>query len=121
MMSQSDQQHMMMPSKPAAQFVMIETDFAFGFFKNDFNGPTYPADEHELDQGCIGRGIAEAELDHRRVIQVAADDPPDFGTGRLARDSMMRRKAKSHTMGPLLPSLMVAVVQPALGIDPTSS
>jgi hypothetical protein len=64
MMSQSDQQHMMMPAKPTAHFVMIETDFAFGFFKNDFNGPTHAADAHQLDQGCIGRGIAEAGLDH---------------------------------------------------------
>jgi hypothetical protein len=27
-----------MPAKPAAHFVVVETDFAFGFFKYDFNG-----------------------------------------------------------------------------------
>ena len=29
MMSQSHQQHMMMPAQPAAHFVVVETDFAF--------------------------------------------------------------------------------------------
>src|SRR3972149_9437632 len=83
MMSQSHQQHMMMPAKPATHFVMVETDFAFGFFKNDFDGPTHAADTHKLDQRGIGRGVAEVELDLRRVIQVAADDQPDFGTGQV--------------------------------------
>src|SRR3972149_7559225 len=83
MMSQCHQEHMMMPAEPTAHFVMVETDFAFGFLKNDPNGPTHAADAHELDQGCIGWGIAEVELDFRWVIQVATDDQPDFGARQV--------------------------------------
>ena len=100
-----------MPAQPTAHFVMVKTDFAFVFLKNGFNGPAHPADAHELDQGSFDRGIAKVELDHGRIIQIAADDQPDFGPGKFARDSIRRRKAKSQTIGPLLPSLIVAVVQ----------
>ena len=78
MMSQRDQQHMVMPTQPTAHFVMVKTDFAFGFFENGFDRPTHAADADELDQGCIGRSIAEVKLDDRRVLQIAADDQPDF-------------------------------------------
>ena len=37
MMSQSHQQHMAMPAQPTAHFIVIETDFAFGLFKNGFD------------------------------------------------------------------------------------
>jgi len=56
MMSQRNQQHMMMPTQPAAHFVVVETNLAFSFFENGFNWPTHAADAHEFDQGSIGGG-----------------------------------------------------------------
>ena len=64
-MSQRDQQHVVMPTDPTAHFIMIKTDFAFGFFENCFDGPAHAAEAHELNQGCGGGGIAEIELDFR--------------------------------------------------------
>src|SRR5664279_374790 len=43
------------------------------------------------------------------------------GPGKFARDSTKRRKAKSQMMGPLLPSLIVAVVQASAGTEETRS
>lgn len=67
-----------MPAEPTTHFVMIETDFAFGFFENRFDGPAHAAEANKLDQGCGSGGIAEVELDFGRIIEVAADDQPDF-------------------------------------------
>ncbi len=78
MMSQSHQQHMVMPAHPTAHFVVVETDLAFGFFKNGFDGPTHAADTHKLNQGGLFWGIAEVKLDLAGVIQVAAYDQPEF-------------------------------------------
>ena len=63
---------------------MIQTDFAFGFFKDGFDRPTHAADAYELAQRCIGGSIAEVVFDHRRVIQIAADDQPEFACGQVA-------------------------------------
>ena len=61
------------------------------------------------------------ELDQRGVVHIASEDQPDFRAGKLFRDSMMRRKAKSKTIGSLLPSLMVVLLQLSLEIWVTSS
>jgi len=36
-MSQGYKQHMVMPTQPTAGFIVIETDLAFAFFKDDFD------------------------------------------------------------------------------------
>jgi hypothetical protein len=36
-MSQGYKQHMVMPAQPTAGFIVIETDLAFAFFKDDFD------------------------------------------------------------------------------------
>src|SRR5690606_33149755 len=41
--------------------------------------------------------------------------------GKPARASVRRKKAKSQIMGPLLPSLMTALVQPLAGTNLTTS
>ena len=79
---------------------MVETDFAFGFFKDGFNRPAHPTQADELTQWRIGGRIAEVIFDHGPVVQIAADDQPEFGAGKLPRDSVTRTKAKSQTIGP---------------------
>src|SRR5688572_13351461 len=44
MMSQRNEQHMVMPTQPTAGFIMVEAEFAFAFFKNDFDRPTHAAE-----------------------------------------------------------------------------
>src|SRR3990172_2644841 len=83
-MSQRDQQHMMMPTQPTACFVVVKTDFAFGFFEDGFNRPAHAADAHELAERRIGGRIAEVVFDHRRVIQIAAEDQPELAGGQIA-------------------------------------
>ena len=62
---------------------MIKADFAFGFFEDGFDRPSHAADAYELDHGSFSRGIAEVELDDRRILQIAADDQPDFWTRQV--------------------------------------
>src|SRR5271169_3745662 len=87
-LSQRNQQHMMilrehrtLPTLPTAHLVMIHPDFAFGFFKDRFDGPSHSADANELIQRSVDGSIAEKEFDLSRVIQITADDQPEF-TGR---------------------------------------
>ena len=80
MMRHSYQRHMMMPTQPTANFVVVETDFTFGFFVNDFDGPTHTANTYKFDQGSVNGSIAKVELDHQRIIQISADNQPDFWT-----------------------------------------
>ena len=42
MMGKGHQEHMVMPTQPTAGFVMIQTNFAFIFFKNNLNWPPHP-------------------------------------------------------------------------------
>jgi len=79
---------------------MVKTDFAFGFFEDGFDRQTHTADTDKLDQRRVGRCIAEVEFDlgwswrlRRMISQIS-------GPGKLALDSMTRKKAKSQTMGP---------------------
>src|SRR5512136_933295 len=69
---------MMMPAQPTARFIVVETDFALAFFEDDLDRPTHAADANQFEQGDVCRGIAEVELEYLRVVQVAADDQPDF-------------------------------------------
>src|SRR5258708_8967815 len=77
---ESNKGHVMMPSQPRAGLIMVETDLAFAFFDEGFDGPTQTAEAHKLSQRCGDGGITEVELDHRRVIQVAANAQPEFAT-----------------------------------------
>src|SRR5688572_9162427 len=80
MMSQGNQQHMVMPAQPTAGFIMIEAEFPFTFFKDDFDRPAQPAETNQLQQGGLNRGIAKVELEFSRIIKIAADDQPQFRT-----------------------------------------
>src|SRR5688572_25704274 len=79
-MSQGDKQQMMMPAQPAAGFIMVEAEFSFAFFKDDFDRPAQPTETNQLQQGSIGGGVAEVELEFSRVVQIATDDQPQLRT-----------------------------------------
>ena len=89
-MSQRNQQHMMVPPYPAPHLVMIHPDFAFGFFKDRFDRPSHSADANELMQRSVEGSIAEKVFDLSRVIQITADDQPEF-TGRQASSAIRSR------------------------------
>lgn len=50
-MSQSNQQHVMMPAQPTACFTVVKTDFALAFFEDDFNRPAHAAEANGVLQG----------------------------------------------------------------------
>ena len=81
-MSQRYEQHMVVPAQPTAGFIVVETDFAFAFFEDDFDGPTHAADAHQFKQGDVYRGITEVELEFSRVVHIAPDHQPDFRAGQ---------------------------------------
>src|SRR6476620_4911138 len=81
-MSQRDKQKMVMPAQPTAGFIMVKTDFAFSFFKDEFNRPTQAADAQQSKQGDVGGGIAEVKLEFSRIVQITADQQPEFGAGQ---------------------------------------
>ena len=83
----------MMPAQPTAQFVLVQTDFAFGFFKNDFNRPTHATNTHQFADSNRGGSVAEVEFELAWIIQIAANDQPNslvFGKSR-------RRAGRSET------------------------
>src|SRR5688500_19346616 len=115
MVCQRDEQPMVMPTQPTAQFVVVEADFAFGFLKNDFNRPTHPTDAHQFEQGNADGRIAEVELELAGVLQIAADDQPEFGTRQAVACSTGPRKGKVTADGTLLASFTCAARPPAFG------
>src|SRR3989304_6317672 len=92
---------MMMPSQPTPHLVMIHTDFAFGFFKYSFNRPSHSADPDELIQRSTDRRIAEKVFDLRRIVQIAANDQPEFSNGQAATRFGHAQKCKITNDGPL--------------------
>src|SRR5271157_865548 len=73
---------MMMPSQPTAHLVMIHPDFTFGLFKDGFNRPSHTADPDKLFQGNIDGSIGEKVFDLRRILQIAAENQPEFSGGQ---------------------------------------
>src|SRR5450759_1985763 len=92
---------MMMPTQPAPRLVLVETDFAFGFFKDGFNWPAHPTQAYELNQRRIGGRIAEIVFDHERVVQIAADDQPEFLAGQVVARFSYTQKSKVANNGAL--------------------
>ena len=82
-MSERDPQHVVVPSQPATQLVMVETDLAFCFFEYRFNRPSHSANTDQLMQRDLSRSIAEVVFDDGRVIQIAAEDQPEFFCGQV--------------------------------------
>jgi hypothetical protein len=66
----------MMPSQPGTNFVLIHSNFAFGFFERSFNRPSQTTDPHQFLDGAVGGGIAQIEFHFGLRSQTAATDQP---------------------------------------------
>jgi hypothetical protein len=65
-MRQHTRQHMVMPSRILAHFVVVHAQFRFGLLKALFNRPPHTTQPHEQTQGGTRGGIADI------VTQVAS-------------------------------------------------
>src|SRR3990172_8853702 len=92
---------MMVPSYPTSHLVMIHADFTFGFFKDGFNWPSHSADSDKLTQRSADRSIAEKVFDLRRIIQITANDQPQFSNGQAAARFGHAQKCKITNDGTL--------------------
>jgi hypothetical protein len=64
---------------------MVQTNFDFVLLKNNLDGPSRPADAHELGKGRFDLGITNVELDHGLVVQITTDDQPQhFRTRQIS-------------------------------------
>jgi len=81
-MSQRNEEHMMMPSDPTPHLVMIHADFTFGFFEDSFNRPSHSTNPDQLSQRNADRSITEKVFDLRGIVQIAANDQPEFSGGQ---------------------------------------
>ena len=75
-MSHKSLEHMMMPSQPGTSFIVIHSDFAFGFFECGFDRPAQTTDPHQFLDGAMGRRIAQIEFHFGLRSQTAATDEP---------------------------------------------
>ncbi len=89
----------MVPSQPTTHLVIVKADFAFGFFEDGFDRPAHPAYAHELAQGRVSRGVAEVVFDHRRIVEIAADDQPEFTCGQVCARLAHAQKGKVANNG----------------------
>ena len=94
MMSQKDQEHMVMPTYPTTHFIMIQADFAFGFFERGFDWPAHSTDTDELNDRRIRGGVAEVELDDGRILEVTAHDQPDIWSRQVAAGLAQAQKSE---------------------------
>src|ERR671933_1209155 len=58
-MGQHTGQHMMMPARVFAHFIVAHAEFGFCFLKTLFNGPPDPTKPHQQAQGDTHGGVAE--------------------------------------------------------------
>src|SRR5271157_205402 len=100
-MSQRNQEHMMMPSYPTPHLVMIHTDFTFGLLEDSFNWPSHSADPDKLTQRSAERSIAEKVFDLSRIIQITANDQPEFIGGQATARFGHTQKCKITNDRPL--------------------
>ena len=89
-MGQHTRQHMMMPARVLADFIVIHTAFGFRFLTTLFNRPPDSTEPHKKTQGrtprCVAQGVpvlrmgAEGALDEqphrRRGMPLLAEHDP---------------------------------------------
>jgi hypothetical protein len=69
--------HMMMPAGPGARFIVIQSDFTFGFFQHRLHRPAPTAQAHQVQWRTGGRRVAQVVFDFRLQPQAASNDQPD--------------------------------------------
>src|SRR5215470_14281644 len=75
-MGQHTGQHMMMPARVFAHFIVGHAQFGFRFLKTLFNGPPDPTEPHQQAQGDTHRGVAEIVPIPRMGAERALDEQP---------------------------------------------
>ena len=81
MMSENDQSHVMVPSAPEAEFVVVHDQFPFAFGKTGLDGPAHPTHAHKRGQWRLWGSIAQVKFPFRllcRTADFAPDHNPDF-------------------------------------------
>src|SRR5215831_14449456 len=81
-MGQHTGQHMVMPARVFAHFIVGHAQFGFRFLKTLFNGPPYPTEPDQQAQGNTPGGVAEVVPVLRMGSQRPLDEQPD-GRSRL--------------------------------------
>lgn len=92
--------HMMLPAAPRARFVMIHTDFAFGFFQHGFNGPAITAGLRQPLMGTSHGRITYIEFQLWRPAQVTPEDRPRAWSGQLISDRGHSQEGKVSDQWP---------------------
>src|SRR3989304_5641662 len=92
---------MMMPTRPSASFIMIQTDLPFAFFQGRFHRPAQPTDADEFTDRTGGGRIAEIELDLRLGAQRTLEDEPDAWTGQGVSNGGHPQKSEFSHQGSL--------------------
>ena len=87
MVGQDRKSHMVVPTKPTAQFVVVEADLSFAFLEEDLNRPAQAAKTDQLCNGQVSRAITEAVFDLGEVAEIASDHQPEM-VGRQAISSL---------------------------------
>jgi len=92
-MRQESLEHMMMPSLPSANFVVVHAHFPFRFLQGSFYRPSQTADTYQFLDGAIGGGVAQIVLHFGLRFETAATtDQPLPNSGQAVLD-------RGHTQG----------------------
>ena len=103
-MSHKGLEHMMLPSQPSTNFILIHADFAFGFFERSFNRPAQTTDSDQFLDGASGGSIAQIEFHFGLRSQTAATDQPLTNSWQAVLNGGHTQDGKLCPRGPWLPS-----------------
>jgi len=75
-MGQHTGEHVMVPARVFADFIVVHAEFRFGFLKTLFNRPSDPTEPHKETQWRTHRGVAEVVPVLRMRPQGPLDEQP---------------------------------------------
>src|SRR3990172_7744332 len=75
-MSHESLEHMMMPTQPGANLIVVHACFPFGLLQRSFDRPSQTADPYQFLNGTIAGCIAQIELHFCLRSQTATTDQP---------------------------------------------
>src|ERR671933_1875904 len=75
-MGEHTREHMMVPPRVCAHFVVVHPEFSFRFLKTLFNGPPDPTEPHKETQGRTPRRVTEIIPVPRMRAERPLDDQP---------------------------------------------
>lgn len=93
-MGQEGMGDMMVPTHPAAGFIVIQPYLTFGFFQGRFHWPAQPTHTDELGVRASRRCVAQIELELGFLAPLAAENGPHPRTGQSLPDGRDSQKGK---------------------------